>query len=315
MVDSQTLGLVIVAVVLVVGVLAVFFYLSSRLKRRRDQILSELQDKPELVQDRAFNRLAMARREAALVGRTGTDISRPRELIAQSQAAFDLGQFPRAYELAQSAHEALVAARGRSTATGPIPGSHPPPTTPVRSASVSTAAPAVISSTAGVSSSAPVASPAAPIPRNRVESHFQLGLLETELDTARRDRPSAGPTLEATALRNQSQAAFDRGDFTESFRLALRARRALGGHIESLAASPSSARAAVSVPVPVDPQGVAEQTASAGRCPQCGYPTSTSDAFCRGCGTPREATTCPGCGAARTPSDTFCGRCGTRFSA
>jgi Double zinc ribbon len=299
--SGSTLTLIAISVILVVVVLAIFLVVLRRLRARRDAILLELGSKPALVQDRAFNRLAMARREAQVLGRTGTDTSRALELIAQSQGAFDTHDYPRAYELAQSAHEALVNARGRFAL------SSPPPGTP-RRASVDRPA------DAGASSPPP---PPAPLPRNRAESQFQLHLLDQEVATARRERPKQGTTLEAVKLQGEAQAAFERGDFTDAFKLALRARRALGGKVESLAPPARSPPTPVPGPGlgPVDPAASAEQAAAASRCPECGYPTLPNDTFCRGCGTPRTGGTCPSCGNPRASSDTFCGRCGAQFTA
>jgi len=302
---GSTLILIAVTVILVVVVLAIFLVILRRLRARRDQILLELGTKPALVQDRAFNRLAMARREAEVLGRTGTDTSRALELIAQSQGAFDTHQYPHSYELAQSAHEALVNAHGR---VGPSSASLvPPPGTPYRAPPVRPPA------TTG--SAAPPAP--APLPRNRAESQFQLHLLEQEVVTARSERPRQGSTLEAVRLQGQSQAAFDHGDFTEAFRLALRARRALGGKVESLAPPPRNPATAIpseTASEPLDSTAAAEQAAATNRCPNCGYPTRANDTFCRGCGTQRATSTCPACGSPRGPADTFCGRCGDQFN-
>jgi hypothetical protein len=303
--SGSTLTLIVVSVVLVVVVLAIFLVVLRRLRARRDAILLELGSKPALVRDRAFNRLAMARREEGIVARTGTDTARAKELIAQSQGAFDTHQFARSYELAQSAHESLVTAHGRvalpSTPEGSAPGESGNPS------------PGGLPPLAGWS--APPAAPA--LPRNRAESQFQLHVLEQEIATARAERPRQGGTLEAVKLQAEAQAAFDHGDFTDAFRLGLRARRALGGKVESLAPPPRA-------PAPsgpsnggsgrLDPTAAAERVAAADRCPSCGYPTLPDDTFCRGCGTPRASATCPACGAARTPSDTFCGRCGAAFT-
>jgi hypothetical protein len=303
---GSTITLIAITVILVVVVLAIFLVVVRRLRARRDQILVELGSKPALVQDRAFNRLAMARREAEVLGRTGTDTSRALELIAQAQGAFDTHQFPRSYELAQSAHEALVNARGR---VGPSLGALPRATgTPYR-------APPPSSPAASPSASPP---PPAPLPRNRVESQFQLHLLEQEIATARSNRPNQGGTPEAIHLQEQAQVAFGRGEFTDAFRLALKARRSIGGKVESLAPPPRAAGTATlpgAPPAPLDATASAEQVAAASRCPNCGYPTLPNDTFCRGCGTQRATSTCPACGNPRVPADTFCGRCGAQFSA
>ncbi|MCI4365485.1 MAG: zinc ribbon domain-containing protein [Thermoplasmata archaeon] len=293
--------LIAVAAILAVVVIAIFLVVARRLRARRDQIVTELAGKPALVQDRAFNRLAMARREAEILARTGTDTSRALDLIAQSQGAFDTHQYPRAYELAQSAHEALVVARGR-VARGP-------PTT--SEVSLGRPPPSSTRSTSPVVASAP----APGLPRNRVESQFQLHLLEQELLNARTSHPTQGGTLEATKLQGEAQTAFDRADFTDAFRLALRARRSIGGKVEALAPQGRTARSTVAGGNPLDPVAAAERAASADRCPACGYPTLPDDTFCRGCGTPRVAATCSACGGPRSPGDTFCGRCGQPLTA
>ncbi|MGP8072696.1 MAG: zinc ribbon domain-containing protein [Thermoplasmata archaeon] len=292
---------IVLAVVLTVAVVAIFLYLANRLRARRNQILGELSTKPELIQDRAFNRLEMARREAQILGRTGTDLSRAQDLIAQSQAAFDLRQFPRSYELAQSAHESLVNARGRSALPSSVPGGAARSSAPT---GTSSSGPAAVAT-----STLRAAPPAAvPPPKNRAESHFQLGLLQADLDTA----PASGSKTEAASFRTQGQAAFDRGDYTEAFRLSLKGRRALG-RAETLAPGPNVAPTAGGGPSD-DATGVAERVAGSERCPACGYPMQSNDVFCRGCGKPRTSLSCPSCNEPRAPADTFCGRCGARFA-
>lgn len=304
-IPSSTVMLIAISVVLVVIVLGVFLVVLRRLRTRRDQILLELGSKPGLVQDRAFNRLAMARREVQVLARTGTDTSRALEFIAQSQGAFDTHQYARSYELAQSAHEALVNAHGwaKSSVVALSPAGAPvlresPPVPPFAAPTEAASAPA-------------------PLPRNRAESQFQLRLLEQEVVTARRDRPRQGGTFEAINLQGQAQEGFDRGDFTEAFRLALRARRSLGGKVESLAPPPRGVDPSSppgSAQGPLDSTAVAEQVAAADRCSNCGYPTPPNDTFCRGCGDQRAVSACAACGSPRGPSDTFCGRCGAQFA-
>jgi Double zinc ribbon len=301
---STDIDAIVVVVVLGIIVGALFLYSLRRLRLRRDQLKKELQT-PELRQDRAFNRIAMARREADILSRQGVDVATARSLIAQAQGAFDTRNFDRAYESAQSAHEALVAARrGGPLPTGNnVTASNPGPT--LAEGPSSAVAPAV-------------PPPTARIPKNRAESQFQLHLLDTELAEAQRTRPTNGGTVAADSLRRQAQESFDREDYTEAFRLSLRARRQLGGKVEALAPSPGGAvtaeRNAGEVAAPEDPGATAARLAGASRCPDCGYPMSVNDRFCRGCGTPRGSSVCPVCQAPRTPADTFCGSCGARFS-
>ncbi len=308
------LGVVIVFAAIVLGLL----YLAlRRLKARRAQLLNDLNSPPRLMSDRAFNRLAMARRETDILGRQGVDTVRARELIAQSQAAFDQSQFSRSYELAQSAHEALV----NSRQTGTLPSTAaaaPPGPAPARPA------PALPSRPGGpVGASPPPDDAGAPVPRlapNRAESQFEMRLLDSDLDRARSARASPSMVSTATSLRTQAQTAFDAGQYTDALRFALKGRRELGGKVETLAAGPGTSAAgsgpALGRPDPAssDPTVAAERAAGGSRCSQCGYPTRSDDAFCRGCGRPLAPSNCPQCGAVRSPADTFCGRCGAPFS-
>lgn len=299
---------IVVITILAVAVVALLLFLLQRLRRRRAELLHELKDRPDLLQDRAFNRIAMARREADLLARQGVDTGRAQDLIAQAQSAFDLRNFDRAYRDAHLAHETLVRARrtGPLPSASPVPATAPPPAPPANR-------PAPVPP--------PPANASGPgLAKNRAEAQFQLRLLDRELEHARGSHPQAGATLEATGLRSQSQTAFDRADFTDSFRLALRGRRALGGSVEALPPTGASRGASAGPMAPAsagaraDASQTAEAVAGGDRCPNCGYPALAGDAFCRGCGTPRTPTACPQCGAPRQPADTFCGRCGMSFA-
>ncbi len=300
----EELTVIVIAVVLVVAVAALMLFLIQRLRRRKAQLLHELRDRPELIQDRAYNRIAMARREAELLVGQGTDLARARDLIAQAQAAYDNRGYERAYTSAQLAHESLVNARRDR----PLPSAAgaPPPSA---ASTVSLPRP----------SPAPAPSSGPGIPKNRAESKFQLSVLSQDLARARVERPGTPSTTEAMNLERDAQMAFDRGDFTEAFRLSLRGRRALGGTVESLPPTPSARAGATSGAAPFasakapDAGQSADHAARADRCPACGYPALAGDTYCRGCGAPRAPSACPQCGADRTPHDTFCGRCGARF--
>jgi hypothetical protein len=298
----------IVFVVFLAAVVAgLLLWLLRRLRHRRDKLVTDLKSTPELAQDRAFNRIAMARREADIVGRTGLDVNSARALIAQAQGQFDTRNFDRAYETAQLAHEALVVARRSGTM----------PATYLSTPKAATVTPGTRRPTAAAASPTPADTTFPKIPQNRAESQFQLRLLDQELAAAGR-RPTDPPVVEATELRDQGRAAFDRGDFTEAFRLALKGRRTIGGDVGALAptaATRASGTAAIGGDaLPDDPDAAAEKLAIGDRCPDCGTPAQPNDQFCRGCGRPRAPLTCPACSAPRTPEDTFCGRCGARFS-
>lgn len=300
---------IVVVILLSVVIIGVLLFMVRRLRQQREKILGELRDRPQLVQDRAFNRLAMARRESDILARQGTDVTRMRELIAQAQGAFDLRDFDRSYQLAQQAHETLVHARRDAS---PLP--RGPATSPMATATPPLEA---VGAPAPTSTTEATAPPRAAIPKNRVESQFQLRLLDQELETARQRRPRSTPTRDATQIRAEATAAFDRGDYTEAFRLALKGRRTLGAEVEGLPpvhVTPGAPAISSDGSAGADLTQTVERVASAERCAECGYPALAGDTFCRGCGQPRTPKTCAECGAPRTPVDTFCGRCGARFT-
>jgi len=304
---SEEIFAVVVVVVVSIALAAVGLALLRRLRMRRDQLRGELSGRPEAMSDRAFNRIAMARRELNVLAGQGSEVPRARELIGEAQAAFDTRQFDRAYSLAQSAHETLVAARQRSS--GPLPSAPSPAVGPEP-----TEAPPV-----GGTAAAPA--PAAPpkIPPHRAEAQFQLRLLSEEIARVEAGGTTGGRAASSSRLRDDAQRSFDRGDYAEAFRLALKGRREAGASVEALAPPPAGVAppAGPTGPAgarPTDPAQTAAAIAASDRCPSCGHPTRSDDAFCRGCGAPRTPAVCGSCGAARLPSDTFCGRCGASFA-
>ncbi len=303
--SSIEITAIVLVVVLAVAAAGLLLFVMQRLRRRRAQLLHELHDRPELSQDRAFNRLVMARREADILERQGADVTRARQRIAEAQGAFDTRAYDRAYQSAQLAHESLVNTRiGRA----PLPSS---PGLAGPTASIGPGTPP---------DSAVPESPGPAIAKNRAEAKFQLQLLEQDVTQAGADHPDAPGTAEAAALHRRAQAAFDLAEFTDAFALALKGRRALGRRVEALPPSPATrieTRPPGSPSPPPrssDVDRTAERVAGAERCPQCGYPALTEDTFCRGCGTPRGPVVCSSCGAARAATDTFCGRCGAAFA-
>ncbi len=292
-----------------VGFLAL--YTLRRMRERRQKLRDAGPNRPEFADDRAFNRLAMARREADLLEHQGRSVGSARELIALSEHEFGIRQFDRAYELAQQAHESLVLERRKPA--GSTPGSPALPGPAARAALPPAPGPTV--PPASVAGGPPPGDAASRLPRNRAESQFQMKLLDSELAVAKRDRPKDAAIPGASSLYTQAQAAASKEDYTEALRLSLRARRQLGAVIETVSLASISAKGTATPSASSgDPVEAAERAAAAERCPSCGHPTLPGDAFCRGCGTPRSSATCPQCGASRLPTDVFCARCGAGFS-
>ena len=301
----------------IVGVAAILFvillvgyYAITRLKTRRKQLSLELDTSRELVEDRAFNQLRLARTEADLLDRQGTDVSRIRPLIAEAEAARDRRDFDNALALARSAHESLVKLQGGhplpggSVSSGPLERSAPspaadPPGLRPAGAGLSTEGLMGRTSPTGLGEAAlPEAPPKTALPRNKAEARFQLSLLADELTRATESKGPNAQVLEATEIRDTASAAFDRGEFTEAMRLALRGRRRLGTQLETLPPKPGTK----TPPSPVPDEAV--------KCSSCGEPLRGNDRFCRFCGTLRGPARCAGCGAPLENDDRFCATCG-----
>lgn len=300
-------------------------YAIFRLRRRRKQLAAELSDAPEIKEDRAHNQIRLASSEADILERAGVDVTRPRDLLAQARTRLDRRDVEEAISLARSAHEALILAKrgsssvppsseGRATfghrLAAPTPRPGPGPDSPP--------APLLAFPTLGSTgveepvSELPPAGSGVRLPKNRVESHFQLTLLVEEIEKSRTANPLEPTVAEAEGLRGQAQQAYGAGDYTDALRLALKGRRKLGTRIEALPPS-----AGPTAPIPPE-----EATARTGpkaaeaqvNCPRCGRPNRPSDRFCRACGAPRQLSKCPRCGTPAAESDQFCGGCGSPLS-
>jgi hypothetical protein len=306
-VATEAYELLVVGVVLLAIVMLVSFHLLRRYRLRRLQDLRGDSAGPRAMSDRAYNRLALARREADVLAAQGGDVERARQLIDLSTRSLDAGSADRAYELAQAAHETLVKARQEPTLSRspvPKPEASSPPLAAGRPTAGGSASPDAVGS-----------APAPSVPRNRAEAQFQLRLFEEELAAAAKGAKDRTQVEGARELYVQAHAAFARADYAQAFRLALRGRRQVGGHIESLGpppATPASGGGA-GVPPTADPVESAERVAALERCPLCGHPAVAGDTFCRGCGAARTPANCSHCGAPRTAADAFCGRCGERY--
>lgn len=308
MVSTEVLEALAVGVVIVAIVALGFFEYLHRYRLRRLKEMRDGEGAPRLASDRAYNRLALARREADVLAHQGGDVGRARQLIDLADRSLAAHDFDRAFQLAQSAHETLVQAR-RTPLRSPAPLSNGP----------GASSPATGATSAASGGSLPPASAAGgpdPAAKNRTEAQFQLHLFQGELASATGSGATEREVGEARTLLVQAQSAFDRADYGEAFRLSLRGRRKVGAHVETVGAPAAGGRTLAAGPASPagDPAEAAAAVAAQERCPACGHPTVAGDTFCRGCGAARTPTACPKCGADRTPIDTFCGRCGERYA-
>ncbi|MCI4331892.1 MAG: zinc ribbon domain-containing protein [Thermoplasmata archaeon] len=322
MVDSGSVTLVIGISVLSVLLIAFLLYTRQTMRRRSKQLRMELDERPSAKDDRAFNQIRISSAEADVLERTGVEVVHARELLADAQRAYDRHDWDTALRQARSAHESLVALRGRaplrlpsvlevsrSRAAG-MPATDAYPAMLAAPARPGPSGPGSLGSAAG---SGDASSPGARLPKNRAESHFQMTLLAEEIARATAADGSDGRAKDAEQIRSEAQGAYSRGDYTEALRLSLRGRRRIGGRLETLPptrSTQSESLARTPEPGTPTPHGGPEPTGKPSTCSRCGKAVRASDQFCRGCGATLKSSLCPRCGQPLQPEDAFCAGCG-----
>ncbi len=320
-INSVLAGAFVLVVVLVAASFLAYQFLRRRLAARHDQLTDELSKSAHRAEERAHNQLVLCEAELKTLQRDGVPIDGPAHRLTEARAAFARKDYYQAYQISKSVHDAFVSAR----AGGPVT-----PAAPGRTGAFDPFDGGVGSSFAGAGPGSPWAGPelagsagAGPgpevprpaAPKNRMEAHFQITLLREELGRSIRADPKGPGVDAANRSAAAAQSAFDQGDYTEALRLALRTRRALGGHVEALAptvpeAPGGSATVADAAPGRIGPSGPAAGAAPGATCRSCQKPLRPGDKFCRLCGATVGASACPRCGAPREGSDRFCGVCG-----
>lgn len=301
MFDASDVFQIVLLLLLAGFALATGYYVILRLRRRRQALNLELETSRELVEDRAFNQVQIARAAAAKLAARGVDVTKVQTLIGEAEAARARGDHDHALALARSAQESLVRVQQSAPSRLPAP---PRSAAPIGGPAFSTlmALPPSRGEAPGADGAPETVAPAR-LPRNKAESRFQITLLTEEIQRAGGAGGPGSAATEATALRDQAQAASDRGDFTQALGLALKGRRRIGGHVESLPATPATVAAAH-----------AEESDEVLVCGGCGEKLRPSDRFCRYCGTLRGPARCPACGEPADADGKFCAKCGAALT-
>ncbi|MCI4360052.1 MAG: zinc ribbon domain-containing protein [Thermoplasmata archaeon] len=325
--------LIIFLLLLAVVLLAGLWYLRRRFAERRRQLSGEIAESVSRTEERAHNQIVLDEAELATLLREGFELERPKRLLDEARSALARKDYHHSLQIARSVHDFLVKLRQTgpgASDVGPDAGGR------------ARAAPFGIADLTGVSTEPPMRdaggagaepAPARPaLPKNQLESRFQISLLTEELVEAVRVHPEGPPVVEANRLAAEASALAIREEYTEALRMALKARRILGGKLETLPTAsdlhpflvPPSSGGSANSPGPSrsDRLGTAVRPAPAGprtgtvagsgaECHRCHRPLRAGDSFCRSCGAPAVPPKCPRCGMPIESSDQFCARCGT----
>lgn len=325
---SYEIGAVFVVAFVVLGAL---YALNRYLKRRGPELATR--EGRGVLDDRSYNQIRIGEAAADRLSRSGTDVTAAKMLLARAETARASGSYEMAIQLAKEAQNLLAVARSGAqplvaasssrsasmVAVDPASG-HSAFTPPTFAPAPRSAPPAASSSDllmeAGPSSAGAAVTSSSRAPKNKMEAHFQLSLATEELDLLPSTTPRTKNMREADRLRAEGQAAYERQDYTEALRLALRSRRALGSRVEGLpvatvpSLSPAAAQSADPSHSTLAASTTVEAVASGPKCPQCGRPAASNDRFCRSCGGPIPPSLCGNCAAPLLAGDRFCGVCG-----
>lgn len=339
--ENQIIGITLAIICL--ALFAIWILRAMGLRRKR--FLKEMRGATaESPGDAAHNQILTTRAILDRLESQGNNVAAPRALLEEAQEKFDAGRYAPALQLARQARSML----NTQATTGGSPSSsrvRVPVGTPRkaqkeemlyrdiaqgnrRSPRGGTESPASRSmDDSEIPEPDPSASgPTIPelrktVPKNQLESRFEINLLVESLE----GRPeSAFP--EARKLLTAARRSFERADYSEALRLALRGRKALGtGTEETITLSPgtlvenppetplpsaarSSAPSAAGDVVPEPDTGGTRSTTV--RCSRCDQENPASNKFCRGCGKPLAEPVCPRCQKPILSEDAFCGVCG-----
>ena len=350
------LDVVIVAGAITAGVaMAIFLVVQGYVTRWKSEVTSGNESRWKA--DRAFNSLNAARALLEVVRREGGAVADAEALISRAQMKYDARRFEECSDLTRNAQEKLAKARKVALAGTPPP-SMAPTNPPVPKAPRAAEPPGLVPPGPGVTAPAaipprrglPLESETTPpadaaevgseegaselerfkmrMPRNDLEARFLLRSLKDDLAHAGGSGVEASRLREAQNWAARSDQAFERKDYTDSLRLAIRGRRTLEGSgpvtgipvspgtvVETPAAQPSSSLQRSSGPLAPASVSAGAKGASTLRCARCGRENLSSDRFCRGCGGPLNPPRCPRCQAEMTSDDAFCGSCGAPLGA
>jgi ribosomal protein L40E len=146
------------------------------------------------------------------------------------------------------------------------------------------------------------------LPKNYLESKFMICSVRDILEQSGAKQKNAA----AEENLRQAEESFQKEEYTEALKLALRAKRALDGGSDSIgpieskpiATNPQTER------LPPQPKSLREPSKN---CVRCGASLTDDDVYCRKCGLKVDRSPkCSVCGEKLADEDIFCRKCGNQ---
>ena len=119
-------------------------------------------------------------------------------------------------------------------------------------------------------------------------------------------------TSEVEKWLNQAESSFKAGEYTEAFKYACKAKKALDTAPVLPETVDKTGITGADLPDMGEPEHRDTEVGVPRLCSECGAELSEDDLFCGRCGAPvRKVTRCPSCGAEAQEGDRFCRKCGS----
>jgi tetratricopeptide (TPR) repeat protein len=275
--------LIILAVLGIILAIVIFFELRYFRRKRKERV------DVKIHKDDAYNSIMTAKAVAEALKTRGRVSREANLLIIEAEAAFQRGNHLYALESINKAKDLLKNAKEEHA-------------DPVASIAAKVGG-------KGVEEKCEVPfQEARKLPKNYLESKFIICSVRDILEQSGAEQRNA----DAEESLRQADEAFQKEDYTEALKLALRAKRALDGGAEAIGPienKPVTTDAQVER-LPPQPRSLKEPSKN---CVRCGASLTEEDVYCRKCGLKVDRSPkCAACGEKLAEDDIFCRKCGNQ---
>lgn len=283
MVGLSDVDLIILAVLGIILAIVIFLELRYFRSKRKNRV-----DK-KIMQDDAYNSIQTTKAVAEALKARGRTSKEANLLIIEAEAALERGNHQYALESINKAKELLKSAKEEKA--DPV---------------------AQIVSKVGVKSGEEKCEvpfqEARKLPKNYLESKFMICSVRDILEHS----GAKGKNAVVEENLKQADESFQKEDYTEALKLALRAKRALDGGADSI--GPIESKLQIKDTgverLPPQPKSLHEPSKS---CVRCGSSLTEEDVYCRKCGLKVDRSLkCSACGEKLAEDDIFCRKCGNQ---
>ena len=283
MVGLSDVDLIILAILGIILGIVVFLELRYFRSRKKDRV------DIKIMQDDAYNSIQTTKAVAVALKARGRTSKEANLLIIEAEAAFERGNHLYALESINKAKDLLKTAKEEKA--DPI-------------ASIVSK----VSPKGGEEKCEVPFQEARKLPKNYLESKFMICSVRDILEQSNAKQKNAV----AEDNLKQADESFQKEDYTEALKLALRAKRALDGGAGSI--GPVEPKPAIIEPgverLAPPPKSLREPSK---RCVRCGASLTEDDVYCRKCGLKVDRSPkCSACGEKLAEDDIFCSKCGNQ---